>query len=120
MVLGGNQRARKYFKQHGWDGMGADKIEQKVEWLCTHLYCWKLHCMKYLNSTVTRSHILEECNTKKSDDAYRLSMPQLLQSDSEYSLLCLWIPLLAKSLRLSFTSSLFMLGHEAVSCFKSS
>lgn len=30
MQLGGNQRARKYFKQHGWDGLGADKIEQKV------------------------------------------------------------------------------------------
>lgn len=31
MQLGGNQRARKYFKQHGWDGLGADKIEQKVK-----------------------------------------------------------------------------------------
>jgi streptolysin S family bacteriocin protoxin len=30
MALGGNQRARQYFKQHGWYEQGADKIEQKV------------------------------------------------------------------------------------------
>lgn len=29
MACGGNQRARQYFKQHGWDELGADKIEAK-------------------------------------------------------------------------------------------
>lgn len=30
MGLGGNGRARAFFKQHGWDDKGADKIEAKV------------------------------------------------------------------------------------------
>lgn len=30
MSLGGNQRAKQFFKQHGWYEQGADKIEQKV------------------------------------------------------------------------------------------
>jgi hypothetical protein len=30
MAIGGNQRARQFFKQHGWDDIGADKIEGKV------------------------------------------------------------------------------------------
>lgn len=29
-MLGGNQRARQFFKQHGWYELGADKIEAKV------------------------------------------------------------------------------------------
>ena len=29
-MLGGNQRARQFFKQHGWFELGADKIEAKV------------------------------------------------------------------------------------------
>jgi hypothetical protein len=28
--VGGNQRARQYFKQNGWSELGTDKIEQKV------------------------------------------------------------------------------------------
>lgn len=32
MSVGGNGRARQFFKQHGWSELGADKIEQKV-WL---------------------------------------------------------------------------------------
>lgn len=30
MTVGGNQRARQYFKQNGWSELGTDKIEQKV------------------------------------------------------------------------------------------
>lgn len=30
MAIGGNHKARQFFKQHGWDEMGADKIESKV------------------------------------------------------------------------------------------
>ena len=30
MAIGGNGRARQFFKQHGWDELGADKIESKV------------------------------------------------------------------------------------------
>jgi hypothetical protein len=30
MALGGNQRGRQFFKQHGWYELGADKIEAKV------------------------------------------------------------------------------------------
>lgn len=30
MAVGGNQRARTFFKQHGWDETGSDKIEAKV------------------------------------------------------------------------------------------
>lgn len=30
MMVGSNQRARQFFKQHGWYELGADKIEAKV------------------------------------------------------------------------------------------
>jgi hypothetical protein len=30
MAVGGNGRARQFFKQHGWEDLGADKIEAKV------------------------------------------------------------------------------------------
>ena len=30
MIVGGNGRGRQFFKQHGWDDVGSDKIEQKV------------------------------------------------------------------------------------------
>lgn len=36
MAIGGNQRARQFFKQHGWDEVGSDKIESKV-WGCSAL-----------------------------------------------------------------------------------
>lgn len=29
-AVGGNQRGRTFFKQHGWTELGSDKIEQKV------------------------------------------------------------------------------------------
>ncbi len=32
MAAGGNLRGRQFFKQHGWDDVGSDKIEAKV-WL---------------------------------------------------------------------------------------
>lgn len=32
-VVGGNQRGRQFFKQHGWDDIGSDKIEGKVRGL---------------------------------------------------------------------------------------
>lgn len=30
MAAGGNLRGRQFFKQHGWDDVGSDKIESKV------------------------------------------------------------------------------------------
>lgn len=38
MALGGNQRARHFFKQHGWDELGADKIEAKYTSRAAQLY----------------------------------------------------------------------------------
>lgn len=38
MLLGGNQRARNFFKQHGWDEVGSDKIEAKYTSRAAQLY----------------------------------------------------------------------------------
>ena len=38
MHLGGNGRARAFFKQHGWDGLGADKVEAKYTSRAATLY----------------------------------------------------------------------------------
>jgi ADP-ribosylation factor GTPase-activating protein 2/3 len=38
MACGGNGRARLFFKQHGWDGLGADKIEAKYTSRAAQLY----------------------------------------------------------------------------------
>ena len=37
-MLGGNQRARQFFKQHGWYELGADKIEAKYTSRAAVLY----------------------------------------------------------------------------------
>lgn len=37
MAVGGNHRARQFFKEHGWSELGADKIEQKV--VCAFHMC---------------------------------------------------------------------------------
>mmetsp|Transcript_618 Transcript_618/g.1440 ORF Transcript_618/g.1440 Transcript_618/m.1440 type:complete len:404 (+) Transcript_618:168-1379(+) len=38
MAVGGNQRARTFFKQHGWDEVGSDKIEAKYSSRAAQLY----------------------------------------------------------------------------------
>jgi ADP-ribosylation factor GTPase-activating protein 2/3 len=38
MAIGGNGRARQFFKQHGWDELGADKIEAKYTSRAAQLY----------------------------------------------------------------------------------
>ncbi|KAK9866893.1 hypothetical protein WJX84_006115 [Apatococcus fuscideae] len=38
MTVGGNQRGRTFFKQHGWFELGADKIEQKYTSRAAELY----------------------------------------------------------------------------------
>jgi len=38
MAIGGNQRARQFFKQHGWDEVGSDKIESKYTSRAAQLY----------------------------------------------------------------------------------
>jgi ADP-ribosylation factor GTPase-activating protein 2/3 len=38
MALGGNGRARTFFKQHGWDASGADKIEAKYTSRAAQMY----------------------------------------------------------------------------------
>lgn len=40
-AVGGNARGRQFFKQHGWDEIGSDKIEAKV-------------CMQQLAQTLQR------------------------------------------------------------------
>lgn len=42
-MLGGNQRARQFFKQHGWYELGADKIEAKVG----HIPPRSIQCFSY-------------------------------------------------------------------------
>ena len=44
MMVGGNQRGRQFFKQHGWYELGADKIEAKVG----HLLRLCGSCYQYL------------------------------------------------------------------------
>jgi len=38
VAAGGNQRARTFFKQHGWEEVGADKIEAKYTSRAAQLY----------------------------------------------------------------------------------
>ena len=38
MSVGGNQRGRSFFKQHGWDEIGSDKIEAKYTSRAAQLY----------------------------------------------------------------------------------
>jgi len=38
MNAGGNQRARAFFKQHGWDEIGSDKVEAKYTSRAAQLY----------------------------------------------------------------------------------
>lgn len=38
MAVGGNHRARNFFKQHGWDEIGSDKIEAKYTSRAAQLY----------------------------------------------------------------------------------
>ncbi|PSC67912.1 putative ADP-ribosylation factor GTPase-activating AGD8 [Micractinium conductrix] len=38
MAVGGNQRGRTFFKQHGWDEVGSDKIEAKYTSRAAQLY----------------------------------------------------------------------------------
>lgn len=38
MAVGGNLRARTFFKQHGWDELGSDKIEAKYSSRAAQLY----------------------------------------------------------------------------------
>lgn len=38
MAVGGNARARQFFKQHGWDEIGSDKIESKYTSKAALLY----------------------------------------------------------------------------------
>ncbi|KAK9812503.1 hypothetical protein WJX73_004635 [Symbiochloris irregularis] len=38
MAVGGNQRARQFFKEHGWYELGSDKIEQKYTSRAAVLY----------------------------------------------------------------------------------
>lgn len=38
MSVGGNQRARSFFKQHGWDELGSDKIEAKYTSRAAQMY----------------------------------------------------------------------------------
>jgi hypothetical protein len=38
MSVGGNQRGRTFFKQHGWDEVGSDKIEAKYSSRAAQLY----------------------------------------------------------------------------------
>ncbi|KAF5832669.1 hypothetical protein DUNSADRAFT_11377 [Dunaliella salina] len=38
MAIGGNQKARHFFKQHGWDEIGSDKIQAKYTSRAAQLY----------------------------------------------------------------------------------
>lgn len=38
MACGGNHRARQFFKQHGWDELGSDKIEGKYTSRAAQMY----------------------------------------------------------------------------------
>lgn len=44
-AVGGNQRGRTFFKQHGWTELGSDKIEQKVS---AALHCIRLQLFRNL------------------------------------------------------------------------
>ena len=44
-AVGGNQRGRTFFKQHGWTELGSDKIEQKV----THVIILQITSVRLIN-----------------------------------------------------------------------
>ena len=75
MSVGGNGRARQFFKQHGWSELGADKIEQKV--------------LSHVSALLTSRNLVVEGDTDIIVPAYQGRCQPLCQQRSRH-LVLMW------------------------------
>lgn len=79
MAVGGNQRARTFFKQHGWDDVGSDKIEAKYSSRAAQLY------KKQLEKDATRGVQTDVASPASPtfDDPEKISKPSSVVTKSK-------------------------------------
>ncbi|PNW70326.1 hypothetical protein CHLRE_17g715350v5 [Chlamydomonas reinhardtii] len=67
MAAGGNLRGRQFFKQHGWDDVGSDKIESKYTSRAAQLYRALLEKEAAKATVQTLQHSLSGHEKERSD-----------------------------------------------------